>query len=92
LFGRTSQSSPKKIFKKGKNSTDDTSSFAIRPNKTKSLESSKQKRETFEGVSDAEIQAASSLAHLGHIKIKTVVKKVVAAEVRCVPSAFLMMT
>jgi hypothetical protein len=49
---------------------------------------SKQKRKTSEGVSNAEIQAASSLAQLGQKKIKTTVKKIVAAEVWHVPSAF----
>jgi hypothetical protein len=37
---------------------------------------------------DAEIQAASSLSQLGQKKIKTAVKKIVATEVRRVPSAF----
>jgi hypothetical protein len=74
--------------KKGKSSTGDTSSATICPDKTKSLKLSKQKCKTSEAISDAEIQAASSLSQLGQKKIKTVVKKVVAAEVRRVPSAF----
>jgi hypothetical protein len=57
--------SPRRSSKKGKSSVGDTSSAIICPDKTKSLESSKQKRKTSEVVSDAEIQAASSLAQLG---------------------------
>jgi hypothetical protein len=60
----------------------------VRPEKTKSLESSKQKRKSSEAISDVEIQAASSLAQVGQKKIKTTVKKVVVVEVRRVPSAF----
>jgi hypothetical protein len=41
-----------------------------------------------EVVSDAELQAASSLAQLSRKKTKDVVKKIVVADVRCVPSAF----
>jgi hypothetical protein len=74
--------------KKGKSSTDDTSSATICPDKTKSLESSKWKRKTSEAVLDAKIQAASSLAQLGQKKIKTTIKKIVTAEVHCVPCAF----
>jgi uncharacterized protein YktA (UPF0223 family) len=74
--------------KKRKNSTNETSSSAVRPEKTKSLESSKRKRKTSEAISDVEIQAASGLAQLGQKMIKTAVKKVVAVEVRHVPSAF----
>jgi hypothetical protein len=54
----------KKSSKKGKSSAGDTSSI-VRPEKTKSLESSKQKHKASEGIFDAEIQAASSLAQLG---------------------------
>jgi hypothetical protein len=43
----------------------DISSSTIRPKKTKSLESSKRKHKASEGVSDAEIHVASSLAQLG---------------------------
>jgi hypothetical protein len=73
--------------KKGKSSTDDTSFSTVCPDKTKSLESSKRKRKASEGVSDAEIQVASSLAQLGQKKNKTAIKKIVAVEVRRVPSA-----
>jgi uncharacterized protein YktA (UPF0223 family) len=52
----------RKSSKKGKSSTGDTSSPTVHPDKTKSLESSKRKRKASEDVSDAEIQAASSLA------------------------------
>jgi DNA-directed RNA polymerase subunit N (RpoN/RPB10) len=58
------KASRRRSLKKGKNSTDDTSSV-VRPDNTKCLESSKRKRKTSEVVSDAEIQAASSLAQLG---------------------------
>jgi hypothetical protein len=50
--------------KKGKGDTDETSSSIVRPEKTKSLESNKRKRKSSEIVSDAEIQAASSLTQL----------------------------
>jgi hypothetical protein len=61
-------------------------SFVLK--KTKSLESSKQKRKASEDVSDAEIQAAWSLAQLGQEKGKEVVKKIVVATVQRVSSAF----
>jgi hypothetical protein len=61
-------------------------SFVLK--KTKSLEPSKQKRKASEGVSDAEIQAAWSLAQLGQEKGKEVVKKIVVATVQRVSSAF----
>jgi hypothetical protein len=62
---------------KAKSNGGDTSSPAIRPGKTKSLESSKRKRKASEDVSNAEIQAASSLAHLGRKKFKKDVAAVV---------------
>jgi hypothetical protein len=40
---------------------DETTSSSVQPAKTKSLESSKRKRKSSEQVSDAELQAASSL-------------------------------
>jgi hypothetical protein len=76
-----------KSLKKRKDNIDETSS-AVRPKKTKSLESSKRKRKSSEAISDVEIQAASGPAQLGKKKTKTIVKKVVVAEVRRVPSAF----
>jgi uncharacterized protein YktA (UPF0223 family) len=57
-----------KSSKKLKSNIGDTSSSAICPYKTKSLESSKRKCKTSEGVLEAEIQAASSLAQLGQKK------------------------
>jgi hypothetical protein len=56
--------------------------------KTKSLDSSKHKRKSSEQVSDAELQAASILTQMSHKKAKKAVKKIAAAEVRRVPSAF----
>jgi hypothetical protein len=67
---------------------DETTSFAVQPSKTKSLGSSKRKRKSSEQVSDAELQAASSLAQMSRKKSKKAVKKVVSSEVRRVPSAF----
>jgi hypothetical protein len=74
--------------KKGKRDADETSSSIVWPERTKSLESSKRKRKSSEDVSDAELQAASSLARLSRKKIKKAVRKVVIAEVQRVPSAF----
>jgi hypothetical protein len=48
----------------------------------------KRKRKYSEQVSDAELQAASSLAQMSRKKAKKVVKKIVSSEVRRVPSAF----
>jgi hypothetical protein len=67
---------------------DETTSSSVQPVKTKSLESSKCKCKSSEQVSDAELQVASSLAQMNQKKAKKAVKKVVAAEVRRVPSAF----
>jgi hypothetical protein len=63
-----------KLSKKGKKDTDGTSSSAVRPKKTKSLESSKQKRKSSEVVSDVELQVASSLAQLSQKKTKKTAK------------------
>jgi hypothetical protein len=49
---------------KAKSNVGDTSSSAICPGKTRSLESSKRKRKASEGDSDSEIQVASSLEEL----------------------------
>jgi hypothetical protein len=73
---------------KAKSSAGDTSSSVVRLGKTKSLESSKRKRKASEVTSNAEIQAASSLAQLGWKKSKKAVKKVVAVVVQRVPPAF----
>jgi hypothetical protein len=61
---------------------DETTSSSVQPAKTKSLESSKRKHKSSEQVSDAELQAASSLAQMSQKKAKKAVKKIVAAEVR----------
>jgi hypothetical protein len=74
--------------KSGLSIADETTSSGVVPSKTKSLESSKCKRRSSEQVSDAELQAASSLAQMRHKKAKKAVKKVVSSEVRRVPSAF----
>jgi hypothetical protein len=63
---------------------DETASSGVQPSKIRSLESSKRKRKTSEQVSDAELQAASSLAQMSRKKDK----KAVSSEVRRVPSAF----
>jgi hypothetical protein len=76
-----------KSSKKRKGNVNETSS-SVCFEKTKSLESSKRKRKSSIAVSDVELQAASSLSQLGRKKIKTEVKKVVAAEVWRVPSTF----
>jgi hypothetical protein len=77
-----------KSSKKGKGSTNQTCSSVVHPEKTKSHESSKRKHKSSEAVSDVELQAASILAQLSGKKIKKVVKKVVVAEVKRVPTAF----
>jgi hypothetical protein len=74
--------------KKRKGSDDGTPSTAVCPEKTKSLESNKRKHQSTEGVTDVELQAATSLTGLSRKKMKKVVKKVVTAEVRRVPAAF----
>jgi hypothetical protein len=48
----------------------------------------RRKRKSSEQISDAELQAASSLAQMSQKKAKKAVKKIVTAEVRRVPSAF----
>jgi hypothetical protein len=77
-----------KSFKKGKKNTDETSSSVVHPAKTRSLESTKRKRKSSEVVSDTELQAATSLTQMSRKKTKKAVKKIAAAEVRRVPSAF----
>jgi hypothetical protein len=69
---------------------DETTSSGVQPSKTRSLESSKRKRKrkTSEQISDAELQAASSLAQMSRKRAKKAVKKVVSTDVRRVPSAF----
>jgi RNA polymerase subunit RPABC4/transcription elongation factor Spt4 len=82
---------PKALRRSSKSSlsiADETTSSSVQPSKTKSLESSKRKRKSSEQVSDAEHQAASSLAQMSRKKAKKAVKKIVSFEVRWVPSAF----
>jgi hypothetical protein len=74
--------------KKRKGVDDGTPFVAICPKKTKSLESNKRKHQSTEGVSDVELQATTGLAGLSRKKTKKVVKKVAAAEVHRVPTAF----
>jgi hypothetical protein len=82
------KASRRRSSKKSKGNTDESTSSSVQPAKTKSLESSKRKRKSSENVSDSKLQAATSLAQLSRKKAKKVVKKIVAAEVRRVPSAF----
>jgi hypothetical protein len=77
---RSSKSSP--------SIANETTSSGVVLSKTKSLESSKHKRRSSEQVSDAELQAASSLAQMSQKKAKKAVKKVVSSKVQWVPSAF----
>jgi hypothetical protein len=51
-----------KSSKKRKGNVDETSSSIVRPEKMKSLESSKRKRKSSEVISDVELKVASSLA------------------------------
>jgi hypothetical protein len=74
--------------KKSKVNIDETTSSSVQPAKTKSLKSTKQKHKSSEHVSDVEFQAASILAQMSRKKAKKAVKKIIAAEVRQVPSAF----
>jgi hypothetical protein len=83
-----SKISRKSSLKKWKGSDDGTPSATVCPEKTKSLESNKRKHQSTEGVTDVELQAATSLAGLSRKKTKKVVKKVVTAEVRRVPTTF----
>jgi hypothetical protein len=76
----------KRSSKKSKGTTDETTSSSVQPAKTKSLESTKRK--SSKQVSDVKLEATSSLAQMSRKKAKKVVKKIVVAEVRRVPSAF----
>jgi hypothetical protein len=82
------KASKKKSSKKSQGTPDETTSSGVQPAKTKSLESTKRKRRTSKQIEDIELQAASGLAQMSRKKAKKAVKKVVAAEVRRVPSAF----
>jgi hypothetical protein len=74
--------------KSSKVTINETTPSSVQHAKTKSLESTKRKRKSSEHVSDVEIQAASSLTQMSRKKAKKAVKKIIAAEVRRVPSAF----
>jgi hypothetical protein len=74
--------------KRGSSSVSEGTSSGVKPSRTRSLESSKHKRKTFERTSDAELQAASGLAQMSRKKLKKAVKKVSFVGVRRVPSAF----
>jgi hypothetical protein len=78
----------KKSSKKSQGTPNETTSSGVQPAKTKSLESTKRKRQTSKQISDVELQAASSLAQMSRKKANKAVKKIVASEVRRVPSAF----
>jgi hypothetical protein len=67
---------------------DDSTSTGVQPAITRSLELSKRERKTSEQVSNAELQAASSLAQMSRKKVKKAVKNIVSTKVRRVPSAF----
>jgi hypothetical protein len=82
------KASRRRFSKKSKMNTNETTSSNVQPTKTKSLESTKRKRKSSENVSDVELQAATSLAQMSRKKANKAVKKIVAAEVRRVPSAF----
>jgi hypothetical protein len=80
--------SRRRSSKKKEGDTDETSSSTVCPEKTRSLESNKRKRKSYEVVSDAEIETASSLSQLSRKKTKKAVKKITISEVRRVHSAF----
>jgi hypothetical protein len=77
-----------KSSKKSQGTPEETTSSGVHLVKTKSLESTKRKRQASEQVLDVELQAASSLAQMSRRKAKKAIKKIVATEVRRVPSAF----
>jgi hypothetical protein len=72
--------------KKRKECCDGPPPSTVCPEKTKSLESSKQKHKSSEA--DIELQATTSLAGLSRKKMKKAVKKIAIAEIRRVPSTF----
>jgi uncharacterized protein YktA (UPF0223 family) len=74
--------------KKRKGCDDRTSSATMCPEKTRSLESNKRNHKSTKVVSDAKLQDATGLIGLSRKNMKKAVKKVAAAEVHCVPSAF----
>jgi NAD-dependent SIR2 family protein deacetylase len=82
------KASRRKSSKSTKLIISETTSSSVQPAKTKYLESSKRKRKSSEHVSDIKLEAASGLAQMSRKKSKKAVKKIVAAEVRRVPSIF----
>jgi hypothetical protein len=77
-----------KSLKKSQGTPEEMTSSSVHPMKTKSLESMKRKRWASEQVLDVELQASSSLAQMIRKKAKKAIKKIIATEVRRVPSAF----
>jgi hypothetical protein len=77
-----------KSSKKSQGTPEETTSSGVHLVKTKSLESTKRKRQASEQVLDVELQAASSLAQMSRRKAKKAIKKIVATEVRRVPSTY----
>jgi hypothetical protein len=84
----SSQSPEEKIFQKRPRDCRRDYIFWHSTHEKKSLESLKHKRESSEQISDAELQAASSLAQMSRKKSKKAVKKVVSSGVWWVPSTF----
>jgi hypothetical protein len=82
------KTSRKSSSRKRKATDDGASSAVVCSEKTKFLESSKRKHKSTDIASEVELRAATSLAGLSRKKLKKAVKKVAAAEVRRVPSAF----
>jgi hypothetical protein len=74
--------------RRGSSSVSEGTSSGVKPSRTRSLESSKRKRETSDRTSDAELQAASGLAQMSRKKLKKAARKVSSVGVRRVPSAF----
>jgi hypothetical protein len=74
--------------KRGSSSASEGTSSGVKPSRTRSLESSKQKHKTYDRTSDAELQAASGLAQMSRKKLMKAARKVSSVGVRRVPSAF----
>jgi uncharacterized protein YktA (UPF0223 family) len=85
---RPPKTSRKSSSKKRKATDDGAPSAVVCPEKTKFLESIKRKHKSTDIASEVELQAGTGLAGLSRKKLKKVVKKVAAAEVRQVPSVF----
>jgi hypothetical protein len=74
--------------KRGSSPASEGASSVVKPLRTRSLESSKQKRKTELRSSDAEFQAASGLSQMSSKKPEKAVKKISSSGVWRVPSAF----